>query len=102
MTKNPFLNALAALGYIVGLVLAVFWGGPILGPEETVLIPMAMLSLFVFSAAAMGYIFLYQPVTMYLDGHKREALDLFLMTLAIFGSAIALLFVAQLLASRLF
>lgn len=102
MTKNPFINALAALGYIVAVVLAIFYGGPLIGPEDTVFIPMAMLSLFVFSAAAMGYIFLYQPITLYLDNRKHEALGLFLRTLAVFGSTTLLLFALQFIAARFF
>jgi hypothetical protein len=100
MTKNPFLNALAACAYIVALVSAIFYGGPFLGAEDTVFIPMAMLSLFVFSAALMGYIFLYQPIAMFIDGQKKEAVTLFLSTSAIFGGITMVLFILQLVASR--
>lgn len=100
MSKNPFVNALVALAYIVALVLAIFWGGPMLGDEDTIFIPMAMLSLFVFSAATMSYIVLYQPIVMFLDGKKAEATNLFLTTIAAFGGITALLFALQYIASR--
>lgn len=100
MTTNPIINACAALAYIVAVVLAIFYGGPAIGPKETIFIPMAMLSLFVFSAATMSYIVLYQPLVLFLEGKKLEATTLFLTTIAIFGSFAAILFALQFLASR--
>ncbi len=100
MTQNPFINACAALAYIIAIVLAIFYGGPAIGPKETIFIPMAMLSLFVFSAATMGYIVLYQPLVLFLEGKKLEATNLFLTTMAIFGGFAAILFVLQFLSSR--
>ena len=49
------------------------------------LAPMAMLSLLVFSVSLMGYLFFFQPVQMYLDGQKREAVELFTKTLGAFA-----------------
>jgi hypothetical protein len=96
MTTNPFINALAALGYIVAVVLLIFYGGPAIGPKDTVFIPMAMLSLFVFSAGAMSYIVLYQPVVMFWENKKAEATGLFLKTIGILGGFAAVLFALQL------
>ncbi len=100
MTTNPFINALAALGYIVTIVLAIFYGGPAIGPKDTIFIPMAMLSLFVFSAATMSYIVLYQPMVMFLENKKTEAVNLFLMTIASLGGFMVALFVLQFIFSR--
>jgi len=71
MTKNSFYNAILAAGYIALVVttISTFEGSD--GPE-TILVPMAMLSLFVLSAAMMGYIFLLHPVQMYLDGQRKR------------------------------
>ena len=88
MTKNPVWNALAAFAYVVLVVQVPTYGQVIFGEPETVLIPIAMLSLFVFSAALMGFIFFYEPVLMLLDGHKKAAMELFLKTLGIFGGII--------------
>lgn len=85
MTKNPYLNALAALGYITIVASFMFFGMEHSGPDNSVIIPIAMLSLFTFSAAMMSYIFFYQPVMLYLDGKKKEAVDLFTKTLLTFG-----------------
>lgn len=86
MTRNPYLNALCAGLYIVFIVLLITYG-PVFAREkpDTILAPMAILSLLVFSVAFMGYTFFFQPVLMYIDGHKREAVELFTKTLAIFA-----------------
>jgi hypothetical protein len=87
MTKNPILNALSATLYISLVATGIFYAGtfePVLD-RFTILAPIAFLSLFVFSAAAMGYIFLYQPFQMFLEGQKKEAANLFLQTLAAFA-----------------
>ncbi len=46
------------------------------GKEDNVLSGVVFLLLFVFSAAAMGLIIFGRPIAWYLDGHKREALNL--------------------------
>lgn len=99
MTNNPLYNALAALGYIVLIVTGIFYGGPLIGPEDTIFIPMAMLSLFVLSASIMGYIFLYQPAVLFLDNKRQEATTLFLSTVGIFACLTLALFILQLLLS---
>jgi hypothetical protein len=84
MPKNPYLHAFAAALYIVVLVLVM--GTFVDGPHEgTLLVPMTMISLFVLSAATMGYLFLSQPIMLYLDGSKKEAATFFLQTLATFA-----------------
>lgn len=100
MTNNPFVNALAAVGYIIAVVLLITYGGPAIGPKDTIFIPMAMLSLFVFSAATMGYIVLYQPLVMFLEGKKLEAVNLFLKTIGVLGGLMVVLFILQFLFSR--
>jgi hypothetical protein len=97
MTKNPFLNACAAIAYISVVASFLFYGSRFVGPsEDTVLAPITMLSLFVFSAAVMAYIFFYQPVQMYFDGEKKQALSLFLKTLLSFGVVTIVLLVSLL------
>ena len=82
--KNPYVNACAAALYIV-VVACIMTFGQKSGPDPSVLVPIAVLSLFVLSAAVMGYLFLFQPAQMYLDGAKKEALDLFVRTVAVFA-----------------
>ena len=87
MARNPFYNAVLAVGYIVLVAHVMYYGSKMAGPAEpSVLVPIAILSLFVLSAAMMGYLFLDQPLQMYLDGQKQEAVDLFLKTLGLFAA----------------
>ena len=87
MTKNPILNASTATAYIIAVASVMYYGPKLMGPEpkDTVLLPVAFLSLFVLSTAVMGYLFLYQPVLTYLEGQKQQALELFLKTVGIFA-----------------
>jgi hypothetical protein len=86
MTKNPYINALIAGLYIVFIVLLITYGpAHVRNKPDTIFAPMAALSLLVFSASFMGYTFFFNPVQMYLDGHKREAVALFTRTLGVFA-----------------
>ncbi len=97
MTRNPYINALVAALYIVFVVLLITYGPAYVRDKpDTILAPMAMLSLLVFSVALMGYLFFLQPVQMFLEGQKREAVELFTKTLGSFavitGIALAVAF----------
>lgn len=86
MSKNPFLNALAASGYISLIASAVFNSPKFITDGELgMMAPIIFLSLFVISAALMGYFFVYQPVLLLIEGKKEEATKLFLMTVAAFA-----------------
>lgn len=94
MTKNPFYNAGLATLYIVFVVSIINFGSKWAENQTNanILMPMGMLSFFVISAAIMGYIVLYQPIVLLLDGKRDEGLKLFLRTIGVF-SAVALLLV---------
>lgn len=94
MTQNPFHNALAAAGYIILIVSGLTFGSTLVEPntEDNIFMPMAMLSLFVLSAAVMGYIFLYNPILMIMDGKRTEAAQLFLRTVAAFAAITVVIF----------
>jgi hypothetical protein len=85
MTKNAFINALAASLYIVFIALVMFFGTKFTGPNDSIIAPMAVISLFTLSAAVMGYLFLYQPAQLYFDNKKKQAVSLFLQTVGVFG-----------------
>src|SRR3989338_8970797 len=95
MTQNPLYNALLVSGYIVLVVtIMTSFVDKADGPERGILVPLTILSLFVLSAAVMSYIFFYQPIMLYMDGKKTEAVNLFLKTLGFFaGITIVLLVV---------
>lgn len=91
MTKNPFINALAALAYISAVASFMFFGVEKVDVVPSILVPIAMLSLFTLSAAIMGYIFIGQPLQLYLDGHKKEGTDLFLKTTLYFAGIVSII-----------
>ena len=63
MSKNPFINAFVASGYISILVTLIFNSPRFITDNELgMMAPIIFLSLFVISAALMGYLFVYQPV----------------------------------------
>ena len=96
MTKNPFINALMATLYIVVVASFMFYGShsPLAGKADTIVAPIAMISLFTLSVAVMGFVFFYQPFQLYFNGEKKRALDLFLQTLVIFAVITILIIIA--------
>ena len=92
MTKNPFINAFTATLYIAAVALLMFYGTEHKASVNSVIVPIAVVSLFTLSAAVMGYLFLYQPLQLYLDGKKKHAVNLFLQTVAVFAGITVLIF----------
>lgn len=92
MTKNPLVNALAAAAYITLVGTLMFYGSKMIGPVHSVIVPIAFISLFTLSASMMGYLFLLKPVTLYIDGQKREAVRLFVQTVAFFAVVTLIIF----------
>lgn len=93
MTKNPLINALLAFLYIVIVALVLYYGTIFKVGNNSFIAPVALISLFTFSAAIMGYLFIYQPFILYFDNKKKLALDLFLKTLFIFGGLTVIIFI---------
>ena len=92
MTKNPYINALIAGAYIVFVVLLMTYGPAFVRDKpDTILAPITALSLLVLSVAFMGYTFFFQPILMYIDGQKREAVQLFTKTLLVFSVITAII-----------
>src|SRR3990167_7723688 len=85
MSKNPYMNALLASAYIVVVAFAMYFGSQNAGETDSVLAPIAMLSLLVLSVAVMGYLFFFQPVQLYMTGRAEEAGTFFLKTVGVFA-----------------
>ncbi len=84
MRNNPYLYSLLAEVYIIGIALVLF---SLQNPNtpDTFLAPILALSMFVLSAAVMGYLFLSKPLQLYFDGSKQQAVSFFLKTLSGFA-----------------
>lgn len=86
MTKNPLINALSASAYIfLGVTVMNFVTQPIKNKPDSFFAPIVFLSLLTLSVAVMAYLFFYQPLLLFIEGKKKEALNLFTNTVAIFA-----------------
>ncbi|OGG39742.1 hypothetical protein A2118_03005 [Candidatus Kaiserbacteria bacterium GWA2_50_9] len=100
MSKNPFINAFVASGYISILVTLIFNSPRFITDNELgMMAPIIFLSLFVISAALMGYLFVYQPVQLLIEGNQKEATKFFLTTVFSFGCITIAMVLAWLLLS---
>lgn len=90
--KNPYLNSIYAEIYIV-LVVSILHGVSAPNTPDTFFDPIAAISLFVLSAAVMGYLFLGEPLQLYLDGKMKEAVAFFMRTVMSFAVITAIAFV---------
>ncbi|MEK7614117.1 MAG: hypothetical protein AAB428_00400 [Patescibacteria group bacterium] len=86
IVKNAFVNALATAVYVILISLFLYRAPEIFGQAKTVLVPIVMLMLLVFSAFLTGDADFRtgRPILWYLDGKKREALSLLISTLLVF------------------
>ena len=92
MKWNPFTSAFAATAYIGGVVLLIhLMESKRHDTPDTYLDGIGFISLLVFSAAVMAFIFFYQPILTLIEGKRQEAVTYFLQTLAIFGTITVLL-----------
>lgn len=91
---NPYIRAFAASAYISLIGLFFMYVAPSLGNiEKTPLAPILMLSLLVFSVTVMGYLFFFEPLALFLDGKRTEALREFFTTVVTFAFVTAAVFV---------
>lgn len=99
MTKNPFINALMATLYIAIVASIMFYGShsQLANQPDTIIAPIAMISLLTLSVAMMAYLFFYQPFQLYFNGEKKRGLDLFLQTVAAFAGITVLVIVSLIL-----
>lgn len=93
MTKNPIVNALCASAYIILVVTVMtFVTQPLRNKPDTFFAPIVVLSVFTLSVAVMAFLFFYQPLMLFIEGKKKEAINLFIKTVGVFGviTAVAL------------
>lgn len=98
MTKSKLIitsliNSVVASLYISAVAFLMSNGEKLFGKNSSVFSGIAILMLFVISAAVMGYVILGKPLMMYLDGFKKEALKLFYLTIGWLALIAAIIFV---------
>jgi len=90
--KYATINSFGTAVYVMFIASFIYFlGNAFSETSKTVFIPIAMLMLFVFSAAFTGTLVFGRPIIWYLNGKKREALSLLFYTLGIF---LAITFIA--------
>lgn len=91
MTKNPVINAFGASAYIIGVVSVMnVVTQPLRNKPDTFFAPIVLLFVLTLSVAVMAYLFFYQPLLLFIEGKKKEAVHLFVKTVGIFGIVTAL------------
>jgi hypothetical protein len=88
--KKPFLFALVAALYIVFIVSIISSLSLFMPKEDNIFMPIVMLSLFVLSTAVMGFLFLSEPIQLYMENHKQEAIIFFSKIVGFFACFIIL------------
>ena len=82
--RVALLNALSTALYVTVVGSFLFYAAQMrLGQAKTILVPIAMLMLLVFSAALVGVLIFGRPLLWYLEGRKQDSLLLLAGTLAI-------------------
>ena len=84
MNRSPYLNAAYACSYICAVVLLMNYGPESMPFVDGIAACIAFLSLFVLSAAMMGYFFAFQPLALLVERKQKESARFFLKTAAAF------------------
>ena len=86
MSKNPIINALSASVYIILVVsIMTFVTQPLRNKPDTFLAPIIVLFMLTLSVVVMAFLFFYQPLQIFIEGKKKEAVKLFIQTVGIFA-----------------
>jgi hypothetical protein len=88
--KKPFLYALVAALYIVFIVSIMSSLSLFMPKEDNIFMPIVMLSLFVLSTAVMGFLFLSEPIQLYMENQKKEAAVFFSKIVGFFACFVIL------------
>ncbi|MCC6448173.1 MAG: hypothetical protein IT215_05765 [Chitinophagaceae bacterium] len=88
--KKPIIYSFSAVLYIIVIAFVMNSLSERL-PGKTMVAPMIMLSLFVLSAAIMGFLFFSEPLYLYMNNKKKEAISFFFKTIGCFAGFVAIL-----------
>ena len=94
MSKNPIINALSASAYIIlGVMVMTFVTHPLKNKPDTFFAPIVFLSLLTLSVAVMAILFFYKPLMLFIEGKKKDAVNLFIKTVGIFAAITAVVLI---------
>jgi len=94
MFKNPIINGLSASAYIIFVVTVMtFVTQPLKNKPDTFFAPITFLSVLTLSVAVMAFLFFYQPMLLFIEGKKKEAVSLFVKTVGIFAAITAVILI---------
>jgi hypothetical protein len=86
MSKNPLINAFSASAYIFIVVsVMTLITQPLRNKPDTFFAPVMVLFVLTLSVAVMAYLFFYQPLLYFIEGKKKEAVELSVKTVGIFA-----------------
>lgn len=100
--NRAILNSFGTAIYITLIVSFIFSLQKLAPKEDIIIIPIAMLLLFVSSAAITGFLVFGKPVMLYLDGKKKEAISLLGYTISILFLITILVFTLLIIYNSLF
>lgn len=83
LIKIAFLNSVSILIYTLIVALIIQNGQNLFGNMNNTVSIIAFLMLFVLSAVVVGSLIIAKPIMLYLDGAKKEALNLLILIIAI-------------------
>lgn len=81
--RNSFVNSLLVYIYVLLVALLIWKGDAVFGQMNQLLSVTTFLMLFTISAGIVGTLILGKPLTLYLDGKKKEGVSILLSTLLI-------------------
>ncbi|MBI5127322.1 hypothetical protein HZA76_02595 [Candidatus Roizmanbacteria bacterium] len=89
MSKNPIINAVSASLYII-LVVSVmtFVTQPLKNKPDTFFAPITFLSVLTLSVVVMAFLFFYQPLQLFIDGKKKDAVITAIILFLLFSGLI--------------
>lgn len=97
ITKSALTNSLAITLYVILVASLMFTlSNSNFKSDNTIIFPIAMLLLLVFSVALVGVLIFGRPILLYIDKKKKEAVSLLAQTLIILFAIIILIFLLML------
>ena len=83
--KWSFVYAVGIVVYITVVATIMQNGEKLFGKDDDFMAPIAFLLLFTLSASVVGLLGLGKPVSLYLDGKKKDAVTLLVLTIGWIG-----------------